>query len=114
MSRLWGAVAPPATQLFVVEDDPALQTLLCDDFSGHGLVASGMGSAEEMLARFATAPPDLLLLDVELEGLSGLEACRRVRATGSQVPIVMLSTWAIVILSRPGCWARSAYSGNCA
>jgi two-component system, OmpR family, phosphate regulon response regulator OmpR len=78
-------------QLFVVEDDPALRTLLCDYFTGHGLVACGMGSAEEMLARFAAAPPDLLLLDVELEGMSGLEACRRVRATGSQVPIVMLS-----------------------
>lgn len=68
-----------------------MRTLLCDYFTGHGLVASGMGSAEEMLARFAAAPPDLLLLDVELEGMSGLEACRRVRATGSQVPIVMLS-----------------------
>ncbi|MFT3954688.1 MAG: response regulator transcription factor [Piscinibacter sp.] len=82
---------PPRQQVFVVEDDRELRSVLCDYLEQHGLAASGMASAEEMLARVAVAPPGLVVLDVGLSGMSGLEACRQLRARGHQFPVIMLS-----------------------
>ena len=77
--------------IFVVEDDVALRDIVCGYLEKHELVVTAMGSAEEMLQRIDRLRPDLVLLDVGLPGLSGLEACRKLRADGDQVPVILLT-----------------------
>jgi len=77
--------------LFVVEDDPALRGMLADYMEKQGLAVTTMSSAEELLRRIHRLRPDLIVLDVGLPGMSGLDACTRLRAEGDRVPIVLLT-----------------------
>lgn len=77
--------------LFIVEDDPALRDMLAAYLEKQGLAVTTMISAEEMMRRIHRLRPDLIVLDVGLPGMSGLEACTRLRAEGDRVPIVLLT-----------------------
>jgi len=77
--------------LFVVEDDSALRQMLSDYFEKQGLVVTAMGSAEELLKRIHRLRPDLIVLDVGLPAMSGLQACQKLRADGDRVPIILLT-----------------------
>lgn len=77
--------------LFVVEDDVALRDMLCGYLEKQGVVITPMASAEEMLHRIHRLRPDLIVLDVGLPKMTGLEACRQLRAEGDHVPIIFLT-----------------------
>lgn len=78
-------------RLLVAEDEPTLAAALCDALSaaGHAVdrVADGV-EAETMLGGVAY---DLVLLDIGLPRLSGLEVCRRARQAGVSAPVLMLT-----------------------
>lgn len=75
----------------LVEDDPDTRELLTELLQQQGWQVSGHARAEALLAQWRTARPDLLLLDVALPGMSGLEACRRLRAAGEQLPVLLMT-----------------------
>jgi two-component system phosphate regulon response regulator OmpR len=77
--------------LFVVEDDVALRDMLCNYLERQNLVVTAMSSAEDLLQRIHRLRPDLVILDVGLPRMSGLEACRKLRADGDRVPIILLT-----------------------
>jgi two-component system, OmpR family, phosphate regulon response regulator OmpR len=77
--------------LFVVEDDTALREMLVSYLEKQGLAVTAMASAEEMLKRIHRLRPDLVVLDVGLPRMSGLDACRQLRAEGDRVPIILLT-----------------------
>lgn len=76
-------------RLFVVEHDAALRDMLCSYLEQQGLAVTPMASAQEMLHRIDRLRPDLIVLDVGQPGMSGLDACRRLRAEGDRVPIIL-------------------------
>jgi two-component system phosphate regulon response regulator OmpR len=76
--------------LFLVEDDHALRGMLAEYFVSQGLELTPMGSTEEMFLRIGERP-DLVVLDIALPGMSGLDACQRLRQQGDQTPIIFLS-----------------------
>ncbi len=82
---------PRSHHLFIVEDDPALRDMLADYLAKQGLVVTTMTNAEDLLRRMHRLRPDLIVLDVGLPGMSGLDACTRLRAEGDRVPIVLLT-----------------------
>jgi DNA-binding response OmpR family regulator len=79
-----------ATRVLLVEDDPdvrlALRLLLEDD--GYEVIEAGDG--EQGLQRAASQLPDLVLVDLKLPGMHGLEVCRQLRRA-SDVPIVVVT-----------------------
>lgn len=77
--------------LYVVEDDNPLRTMLCDYLEKQGLVVTGMATAEDLLRRIHRLRPDLVVLDVSLPGMSGLQACQKLRSEGDRVPIIILT-----------------------
>ena len=79
-------------RILVVEDDPALLRGLSDNLrcDAYDVVTASDGLAAVQLIR--TAQPDLVVLDLTLPGLDGLEVCRRVRELGLRTPIVMLTS----------------------
>ena len=77
--------------MLIVEDDPAVRESLerCLGFEGYDVVSSVDGEAG--LAAAALHHPDAILLDLQLPRMDGLEVCRRLRASGDGVPILMLT-----------------------
>jgi two-component system response regulator MtrA len=77
-------------RVLVVDDDPALAEMLGIVLRGEGFAPWFVGDGEAALTAFREIRPDLILLDLMLPGMSGLDVCRAVRAE-SGVPIVMLT-----------------------
>jgi len=82
-----------AARILVVEDEAALAALLEYNLGHEGFAVSLCGDGEAALAALAEAPPDLVLLDWMLPGLSGIELCRRIRAGAEtrEMPVIMLT-----------------------
>lgn len=81
--------SPP--HLLVVEDDPALQTLVAGRLRESGYSVATASSGPEALTLADAEPPALVVLDVMLPGMDGLEVCRRLRTRYPLVYIVMLT-----------------------
>ena len=78
-------------RVLVVEDDRKLAALLCRALRERGLDAQAAFDGVCALDRLAREPFVAVILDVGLPYLDGLEVCARVRASGSRVPVLMLS-----------------------
>lgn len=76
--------------VLVVDDDQDLAEMLGIVLNGAGIDVDLVSRGDEALEVFRNNPPDLVLLDVMLPGLDGIEVCKQIRAE-SMVPIVMLS-----------------------
>jgi DNA-binding response OmpR family regulator len=81
----------PMSRILVVEDDPAILRGLADNlkFDSHEVVTATDGEAACRLIH--EKRPDLIVLDLMLPKMSGYEVCRKVRAEGVQVPIMILT-----------------------
>ena len=82
-----------APKLLLVEDDTALAELLEYRFESEGYNVSVTPDGEEAMMLAAEDPPDLVILDWMIEGISGIEVCRRLRRdqATAHVPIIMLT-----------------------
>lgn len=82
---------PDMPNILVVEDDPSIGSMLRRGltFEGFDITPATTGPAALEILRFRT--PDLIILDVMLPGLDGFEVCRRIRAAGIDVPVLMLT-----------------------
>lgn len=82
-----------APRILVVEDEVPLATLLVYNLEAEGYQVEHVDNGDEAELRIAESPPDLMLLDWMLPGVSGLEICRRLRArdTARDMPIIMLT-----------------------
>jgi len=82
-----------APRIFVVEDESDLAVLLCYNLESEGYVVESVERGDEAELRLAEDPPDLVILDWMLPGVSGLEICRRLRARDDTrtLPVIMLT-----------------------
>ena len=78
-------------KVLIVEDDDAMAIALRDGFGFEGYEVVAAKDGETGLAMAREASPDLVVLDVMLPKLSGLDVCKQLRAEGSQLPIIMLT-----------------------
>jgi len=77
-------------RILVVDDDSEIRRALRIALVAHGYEADEARSGEEALEKFHEPLPELLLLDLQLPGMGGLETCRAIRAI-SEVPIIVVS-----------------------
>src|SRR5215210_377035 len=87
--RILSAVATPAS-ILVVDDEESIQKLLTYPLEREGFHVVQARDGEEALERFDAGEFDLIVLDLALPKLDGLEVCRRLRSR-STVPIIMLT-----------------------
>jgi DNA-binding response OmpR family regulator len=76
--------------LLVVEDEPTLRETLADNLRREGYRVVTAADGSEALARFREERPTLVVLDIMLPGISGIEVCRIIRRE-SDLPILMLT-----------------------
>lgn len=79
------------SHILVVDDEQDICEILQFNFESEGFEVSTANSAEEALERLPQVRPDLLLLDVMMDRMSGFEMAQRLRAEGNQVPIIFLT-----------------------
>jgi DNA-binding response OmpR family regulator len=78
-------------RVLVVEDDEAMAVALRDGFTYEGYEVGMARDGETGLRLAREAAPDLMILDVMLPKMNGLEVCRTLRTEGSSLPIIMLT-----------------------
>ncbi|MGB9112200.1 MAG: response regulator transcription factor [Acidimicrobiales bacterium] len=81
---------PEATRVLVVDDDPSLRKALRIGLEARGYSVVAAKSGTEGMAQVALTSPDVIVLDLGLGDLDGIDVCRQVRSW-SAVPIVVLS-----------------------
>ena len=77
--------------ILIVDDDPRITDLLRRVLAFEGYSVAIAASGPEALNRVLERPPDLIILDLMLPGLNGLEVAQRLRTAGDNVPILMLT-----------------------
>src|ERR1700751_4904994 len=87
------APAQNAARILIVEDEAALSLLLAYNLEAEGFTVERVERGDEAELRLVEAPPDLVILDWMLPGVSGLEICRRMRAREATrtLPVIMLT-----------------------
>ena len=80
-------------RIHIIEDDPDIIELVRYNLNQEGFQVSATGDGVSGLAQLRKVPPDLLILDLMLPNLSGLEICREIRRDGKleRLPIIMLT-----------------------
>ena len=113
-----------AGRILVVDDEPQIRRIMRTTLTGAGYEVDDAKTGEEALEKLRDYHPDLVLLDMNMPGMSGLATCREIRS-GTGVGIIMLTvrnteatrwrpwTPAPTIsstsrLARPSCWRASA------
>lgn len=82
-------------RILVVDDDPHIRDMLAFALTKAGMAVSEASDGEVALAAIEAALPDLMILDINMPRLDGLDLCRRLRAAGgaqAQLPILFLSS----------------------
>ncbi|MCR5880575.1 response regulator transcription factor [Phenylobacterium sp. J367] len=77
--------------VLVVDDDPHIRQLLAFALEKAGLATREAEDGEAALSAIAEVPPDLVVLDINMPKLNGLDVCRKIRAQGD-LPILFLSS----------------------
>ncbi len=83
-------VTEPAPYVLVVEDDPNISEVVVRYLAREGLEVTAVADGRDALDAAAARWPDLVVLDLMLPGIDGLEVCRRLRAR-APVPVIMLT-----------------------
>lgn len=78
------------TRLLVVDDDPQIQRMLRSQLGARDYEVQVVGSGPEALVAAGEFEPDLVLLDITMPGMDGLEVCRQLREW-SAVPVILLT-----------------------
>ena len=78
-------------KVLVVEDDEAMAVALRDGFEYEGYEVALARDGAEGMEMSTTGSPDLIILDVMLPKVTGLDICKRLRSEGATVPIIMLT-----------------------
>lgn len=80
-----------AESVLIVEDEPKIADFLRRGLTFEGYQVRVAYTGEEALAMVRESPPDLVILDIMLPGIDGMEVCRRLRKNHPDLPILMLT-----------------------
>lgn len=78
-------------RLLLVEDDQVMQTTLARALTRRGMQVSAVGDGIEALSAWTSRPPHVMVLDLSLPGMDGLQVLREGRQRGLQTPVLLLT-----------------------
>jgi two-component system, OmpR family, KDP operon response regulator KdpE len=81
----------PQSSLLLVDDEFALRKTLCASLTASGFTVEEARNGEEALVKIRSHPFDLILLDINMPGIDGIQACRRIRQITDRVGIIMMT-----------------------
>ena len=84
-------MAAESNRVLIIEDDEPVRLAVERGLAVHGFSVGAVADAETALTRIANHPPDVVILDVGLPAMSGIDLCARLRALDVDLPILILS-----------------------
>jgi DNA-binding response OmpR family regulator len=81
----------PLGKILVVDDEREILDLLTDHLEDEGYAVSQAVDGEQALEGARREPPDLVLLDITIPGVNGLEVLRRLRRDHPRIPVIMIT-----------------------
>ncbi|OVE79937.1 DNA-binding response regulator, partial [bacterium J17] len=84
-------MAEEAVKILIIDDEDTVRSSLADNllYEGYQVVTANDGS--KGIEQFKTESPDLVILDLMMPGIDGLEVCKQIRSEKAQTPIIMLT-----------------------
>jgi FixJ family two-component response regulator len=80
-----------ARAIAVIDDDDSFRAALAESLSSFGFETRGYASAEDFINGNATGPCDLVVTDVHMPGMSGLDLIRHLAVSGSKLPVILIT-----------------------
>src|ERR1041385_1793451 len=84
------------SNILVVDDDADARTALVRVLEKEGYSVTGAGTAADALRRFDQSNFDLVLTDMRMEGMDGIELLRAIKARRSDVPVIIMTAFASI------------------
>ena len=95
-------------RILLVDDEESIQLLYREEFEEEGYAVDSARNGTEALAKFMENPPDLVLLDINMPGLNGIEVLRKMKEMRATLPIILNSAYQ-EYKQDFGSWASEAY-----
>lgn len=77
--------------LLIVDDQPGIRLLLCEVFRNEGYTTHLAANGIAALQLVEEVKPDVILLDIEMRGMSGTEVLKKLKATWPEIPVIMMT-----------------------
>ena len=78
-------------RVLIADDEPAMRRGICASLSAHQYAVDEVRNGEEAVTSVRDRPVDVVLLDINMLGMGGIEACRRIRSASPKIGIVMIT-----------------------
>ena len=91
-----------AYSVLAVDDEPEFLRVLVKRLQHRGIRASGVSSGEKALSILAVDPKDVVVLDIRMPGLGGLETLRRIKANNPATEVILLTGHAKIEVAKEG------------
>ncbi len=78
-------------KILVVDDEAPIRKLFCEALTGKGYQVSSVSSGEEAIVLLKKQKPDLIILDIAMPGMNGIETLKEIRGIDNKVDVVMMS-----------------------
>ena len=80
-------------RILLVDDEEAIQLLYREEFEDEGYLVESARNGEEALAKFQVQPPDLVILDINMPGMNGIEVLRQMKDARADLPVILSSAY---------------------
>lgn len=80
-------------RILLVDDEEGIQLLYREEFEEEGFEVITAYNGEEALESFTREPPDLVILDINMPGMSGIEVLRRMKEINPHLPVILSSAY---------------------
>jgi DNA-binding response OmpR family regulator len=95
-------------RILLVDDEESIQLLYREEFEEEGYLVDSARNGVEALAKFRENPPDLVVLDINMPGMNGIEVLRQMKELRATLPIILSSAYQ-EYKQDFGSWASEAY-----
>jgi two-component system, response regulator, stage 0 sporulation protein F len=80
-------------KILLVDDEEGIQLLYQEEFQDEGYEVTSAFTGEEALEKFKTEVPDLVILDIQMPGMNGIEVLRQMKMVAPQLPIILSTAY---------------------
>lgn len=95
-------------KLLIVDDEEGIRFIYGEEFRDEGYDVFTAGNGEEALALFEQEKPDLVVLDIQMPGINGVEVLSRMKDLSPQTPVILSSAYP-EFKQNIGVWASEEY-----
>ena len=95
-------------KILLVDDDDSIQLLYQEELGDEGYDVVSALNGDEAMAQFTAESPDLVILDIQMPGLNGIEVLRQMKMMSASVPIILCSAYH-EYKQDLGAWASDEY-----